>query len=85
VGTGIFLAILSVSHAVSWLLVHRPVPVWSFFFGLILASVVGVGKGVGRWSAAGLVCFAGAATGTFMLVGMVPVENNAAKERQKGM
>jgi putative membrane protein len=74
VGVGIFLAVLSVSHAVAWLLVHKPVPVWSFFFGLILASVVGVGRGVDRWNPATLACFAAAAVGAFMLVGMVPVD-----------
>ncbi|MFO8091264.1 MAG: DUF368 domain-containing protein [Desulfatiglandaceae bacterium] len=74
VGAGIFLAVLSVSHAVAWLLVHKPVPVWSFFFGLILASVVGVGRGVERWNPAGLVCFAAAAVGAFVVVGMVPVD-----------
>lgn len=73
VGAGIFLAVLSVSHAVAWLLVHKPVPVWSFFFGLILASVVGVGRGVERWNGAALTCCAAAAVGAFILVGMVPV------------
>jgi putative membrane protein len=72
---GIFLAVLSVSRLVSWLLVHRPVMIWSFFFGLILASVVSVGKGVGRWSAGRLACFGCAAAGAFLLVGMVPVDS----------
>ncbi|HDR16080.1 MAG TPA: DUF368 domain-containing protein [Desulfobacteraceae bacterium] len=74
VGTGIFLAVLSVSHSVAWLLVHKPVPIWSFFFGLILASVVNVGRGVERWSIPALACLAAAAIGTFLLVGMVPVD-----------
>jgi putative membrane protein len=73
-GAGIFIAILSVSRAVGWLLVHRQVMVWSFFFGLILASVVSVGRGVRNWTAGRLVCFAAGAVGTFVLVGMVPVQ-----------
>jgi putative membrane protein len=74
VGCGIFLAVLSASHSVAWLLVHKPVPVWSFFFGLILASVVSVGRRVDRWKPAGMLCFAAAAVGAFIMVGMVPVE-----------
>jgi len=74
VGTGIFLAVLSVSHSVAWLLVHKPIPVWSFFFGLILASVVGVGRGVGRWNTSSFTGFAASAVGAFILVGMVPVD-----------
>lgn len=37
---GIFTSIFSLARLVSYLLQHHPVQVWSFFFGLILASVV---------------------------------------------
>lgn len=36
---GIVCAIASLSHAIVFLLTHHPVPLWAFFFGLILASV----------------------------------------------
>ena len=37
VGSGIFTAIFTLSGLLSWLLQNRPVFIWSFFLGLILA------------------------------------------------
>lgn len=36
---GIGTAVLTLSHLIIYLLTHYPVPLWAFFFGLILASV----------------------------------------------
>jgi putative membrane protein len=36
---GIFVSILTLAKLISWLLVTHPIPLWSFFFGLILVSV----------------------------------------------
>lgn len=47
---GIAISILSLSKLLEWLFTEYPVLVWSFFFGLILASVYFVGKTVERWS-----------------------------------
>jgi putative membrane protein len=41
---GIFCSILSLAKLISWLLVNQPIPVWSFFFGLILVSVLHISK-----------------------------------------
>lgn len=37
--TGIFCSIFSLASLLSWLLEHRPVPVWAFFNGLILTAL----------------------------------------------
>lgn len=37
---GILSSIAALARLVSWLLLHHPIPLWSAFFGLILASVV---------------------------------------------
>ena len=47
-GSGILIALLSLARVIHYLLMHYPVWVWSFFFGLILASccrTVGRNKG----------------------------------------
>ncbi len=36
---GILTAVFTLAGILSWLLDNRPVPLWSFFFGLILASI----------------------------------------------
>ncbi|MDO6617420.1 DUF368 domain-containing protein [Shewanella sp. 6_MG-2023] len=37
---GILTSIFTLAKLISWLLTNHPIPVWSFFFGLILFSVV---------------------------------------------
>ena len=48
--SGIFISVLSLAKLISWLLEHKPVMVWSFFFGLVLASILYVGKQITKWS-----------------------------------
>ena len=43
---GILTSILTLAKLISWLLVTHPIPLWSFFFGLILISVVHILKQV---------------------------------------
>lgn len=72
VGLGVLLATVSLARILSMLLETYPVMVWSFFFGLILASVLTVSKAVGRW---GVPTFSAAALGTagaFFLFGLTP-------------
>ncbi|MEE4001873.1 DUF368 domain-containing protein [Tenacibaculum sp. FZY0031] len=47
---GIFISIVSLAKMISWLLVHHPILVWSFFFGLVLASVIYIAKQVTQWN-----------------------------------
>ena len=46
---GIFTSVLSLAKLISYLLESHPIPIWSFFFGLILVSVHLVGKEIQRW------------------------------------
>ena len=43
---GIITSILSLAKLISWLLVNHPIPIWSFFFGLIIISSLHVLKQV---------------------------------------
>lgn len=74
VALGIGIAILTMSQALEWLLVNQPVYLWSFFFGLILASVITVSKRIEQWRPPLLVTLALGAGGAFLLVGLVPVQ-----------
>lgn len=74
VAGGILLAILSMASGLEWLLENQPVLLWSFFFGLVLASVVTVSKRVSNWTVPLYVALALGAAGAFILVGLVPVQ-----------
>lgn len=47
---GIASSILSLAKLIAWLLENHPVLVWSFFFGLIVASILYVGKQIKQWN-----------------------------------
>ena len=49
-GTGILVSFVSFMKLAKYLLEHHPVLIWSFFFGLILASIYFVGKQISKWS-----------------------------------
>ncbi len=48
--SGIIISILSLAKLIKWLLLNEPILLWSFFFGLVLASILYVGKQITRWS-----------------------------------
>ena len=47
---GIFVSIVSLAKAIKWLLENETVLLWSFFFGLVLASIIYIGKQVENWN-----------------------------------
>lgn len=53
--SGIVVSILSLAKLFHYLIEHKPVLVWSFFFGLIIASVWLVGKLVKNWDRSAIV------------------------------
>lgn len=46
---GIAISFLSLARLMQYLLTNHPIPVWSFFFGLILVSVWFVAKTIKKW------------------------------------
>ena len=75
---GILGAILTLAKGIEWLLEHEPVLIWSFFFGLVLASVVTVARRVQRWNAPLWVSLVAGTIGAYILVGAVPLQTPEA-------
>lgn len=48
--SGIAISILSLAKLIKWLLHNEPVLLWSFFFGLVLASILYIAKQIKSWS-----------------------------------
>ncbi len=76
--TGILLAIFSLAKGLEWLLENKPILLWSFFFGLVLASVLMVSKRITRWGIGTVAAVFLAALGAYWLVGLVPTETPTA-------
>lgn len=73
---GIAISIISLAKLISWLLVNQPILLWSFFFGLVLASVFFVAKGIKRWNLGVIVMFVGGALLAYFITSLPPSENS---------
>lgn len=48
--SGILISIVSLAKLISFLMVYYPIPLWSSFFGLILASIFVVAQDINKWT-----------------------------------
>lgn len=48
--SGLLGSIISLAKIITYLLAHHPLFVWSFFFGLIIASVIHIAKQIKQWN-----------------------------------
>lgn len=71
-GIGLGGTLVSLAHAITYLLDHHPVPLFAFFFGLVLASIVAVATHV-KWNAAMIVTCALGAIAAYKIVRLVPM------------
>lgn len=47
---GIFISVVSLAKGIKYLLENEPVLLWSFFFGLVLASIIYIAKQLSHWN-----------------------------------
>ncbi|MDO5608779.1 MAG: DUF368 domain-containing protein [Capnocytophaga sp.] len=73
---GVGLSIFSLAKGITWLLEHHPILVWSFFFGLIVASVVFLAKDVQRWNLATVFMFVIGAFVAYFITTLPPFQNS---------
>ena len=59
---GIFISVISLAKGLKWMLENEPIALWSFFFGLVLASVIYVGKQIKKWNVGSII---------FLIIGAV--------------
>ena len=48
---GILISVVSIAKVMTYLMEHHPIPLWSFFFGLIIASAVYILRDIQQWKA----------------------------------
>jgi putative membrane protein len=69
--TGVFASIALLASGLHWAMQHYPVPLWSFFFGLILASIWLVSQRVPAWNFSRFLLFM-VGMGTALVIVMQP-------------
>lgn len=73
---GMIASVVTLAKVLEYLFVNYPVYVWSFFFGLILASVYYVGKTIGKWNLSVIITFIIGASGAFVISMLNPATQN---------
>jgi putative membrane protein len=73
-GIGILSAIVLLAPGIEWMLENQPIIIWSFFFGLVVASIIVVAPRVKIWSPTRWVALVLGGLFGFWLVGQVPVQ-----------
>lgn len=72
--SGIAVSFLGLVQFIEYALEHQPILLWSFFFGLILASCYFVAKIIKKWSTATLILLISGALITYFITGISPAE-----------
>ncbi|MDA7087391.1 DUF368 domain-containing protein [Pseudomonas sp. SA3-5] len=71
---GILTSVLSLARVITFLLAEHPIPVWSFFFGLILVSSHLVAREIQRWNWSRFVSFTLGAAFAYWITVAAPVQ-----------
>lgn len=71
---GIAISIFSLAKLMTWLLEHHPIYIWSFFFGLIIASSVLVAKEIKQWNIFTIISLIAGACAAYTITVMTPAE-----------
>ena len=74
---GIAVAIFSLARLMTYLLTNHPIAIWSFFFGLIVASALLVARQIGRWDWRTVLAFAVGAAAAWWITVATPAETPA--------
>lgn len=75
---GIFISIFSLAKIISHLLDTYPIMIWSFFFGLVVASIFYIGKQIKRWSIGVMLALLIGCVVAYFITIAVPVEGPEA-------
>ncbi len=75
---GIGLSIITLAKLIKHLLETQPVLIWSFFFGLVLASIIYVAKQITRWNLGTFVLLISGALLAYFITTLTPQVTNAS-------
>ena len=73
---GIFISFVSFMRLAKYLLEHHPILIWSFFFGLVLASILYVAKQIKQWSFITVIAALAAAFIAYYITTLPSLANN---------
>ena len=75
--TGIGISIFSLAKIMKYLLENQPILIWSFFFGLIVASIIYIAKEIKKWKAETIISLLLGMITAYWITVISPAEANA--------
>ncbi|WP_321286011.1 DUF368 domain-containing protein [uncultured Sunxiuqinia sp.] len=75
---GIGISVLSLAKGLKYLLENHPILIWSFFFGLIIASAIYVGKDIKQWKIGTIVSMIAGAVIAYFITIVTPAEAHSS-------
>lgn len=76
--SGISISVLSLAKLIGYLLEHYPVLVWSFFFGLVVASALFVAKTISKWEVGTIIAAIAGTVIAYWITIISPAEANTS-------
>lgn len=77
-GIGVATSILLLAKVIESVIQSHPILIWSFFFGLVLASVIYIAKQLEKWSVAVIICILAASIFAFGISSLNPLAETEA-------
>ncbi len=75
---GIGISVLSLAKGLKYLLENHPILIWSFFFGLIVASAIYVGKDIKQWKIGTIISMIAGAVIAYFITIVTPAEAHSS-------
>lgn len=75
---GIFISVLSLAKLLEYLLEHKPILIWSFFFGLVLASSYVVARKIKKWGGPRILSLLGGIAIAYYITSVTPATTTDA-------
>jgi putative membrane protein len=75
---GIVVSFITFMRLANYLLEHHPILIWSFFFGLIIASIFFVGKQIKKWSLITIIAVIFGAASAFYITTLPSLASNSS-------
>ncbi len=70
---GIAISVISLAKGIKWMLENQPIMLWSFFFGLVLASVLYIGKQIQKWNVISIIALLAGAILAYYITTLDPL------------
>jgi len=75
---GIGLSIITLAKLIRHLLETQPIMIWSFFFGLVLASIIYVARQITRWNLGAMILLIAGALTAYFITTLTPQTTDAS-------